>query len=56
LFTPISTETTESFKILIADKDNYRVNFVNEALTITMRQGKMMSKVAVLPDSTRVGD
>lgn len=56
LFTPLSTETTDSFKILITDKNGYRVNFVNEALTITMRQGKMMSKVAILPDSTRVGD
>ena len=37
LVTPISTETTDSFKIFIYDSMGYEVNFIREALSMTMK-------------------
>ena len=36
LVTPISTETTDSFVIKIFDSQGYLINFIEEALTVTM--------------------
>jgi hypothetical protein len=39
LVTPISTETTDSFKVFVFDKNGYLVNFITEALTMTVSDG-----------------
>ena len=39
LVTPISTETTDSFKVFVFDKNSYLVNFITEALTMTVSDG-----------------
>lgn len=36
LVTPISTETTDTFKMYIYDSMGYEINFIREALAITM--------------------
>lgn len=56
MMTPISTETTDSFEIYIYDSNGFLINFVKEALTITMLKGKQIETVLVTPTSYRVGD
>ena len=55
LITPISTETTESFKLLIVDANNYEVNYIKSALTITMFEGLRIEQIEVKPDVLTVG-
>jgi hypothetical protein len=56
IVTPISTETTDSFKIYVQDSEGYMINYITEALTITMLHGKEIETVKVEPTSYRVGD
>jgi len=56
IVTPISSETTDSFEIVIYDANGYVINFVTEALTITMRDGKRIENVEIVPSSYIVGE
>ena len=40
LLTPISVESSDTFKVRITDAELYEINYVEEALTITMKQGQ----------------
>jgi hypothetical protein len=53
--TPISTETSESFKITIYDSNNFAINFVSSALTLTMQDGLQIGTITVAPSSIIVG-
>lgn len=55
LKTPISTETSASFRVTIYDSAGYEVNFVKSALAITMLQGLRIEDIAVTTDSNVVG-
>ena len=55
LITPISTETTESFKLSIVDANGYEVNYIKRALTVTMFEGLGIGKIEVKPDVLTVG-
>ena len=55
LLTPISTETSSSFQIIIYDSKGYKINYVKTALTVTMQQGIPIPTIAIAPDSLVVG-
>ena len=55
LKTPISTETSSTFKVIIYDKDGFEINYVVKALTITMRDGRDIGPIDVIPGSEMVG-
>ena len=54
--TPISTETTDSFKVFVYDRMGYLVNFITEALTMTVSDGTPIETINVVPESYRVGN
>jgi hypothetical protein len=41
--TPISKETTQTFKLLLADKDNRRININENPLFVTILKGKTIN-------------
>ena len=40
LFTPLSVKTTSTFTVVIYDKDLHEINFIRQALSLTMKTGK----------------
>ena len=56
LKTPISTETSSTFQVVIKDKDGYEINYVRRALSITMRDGLDIGPIDVVAASGSVGD
>lgn len=40
LRTPISTKTSETFKVIVYDKDLHEINYVEQAMSLTMKVGK----------------
>jgi hypothetical protein len=53
--TPISKETTQTFKLLLADKDNRRINFNENPLFVTILNSKTIRYVKAIPSSMTVG-
>ena len=51
LKTPISTETSSTFTVVIEDKNGYEINFVRKSLSITMRNGRDIGPIDVMPAS-----
>ena len=54
--TPISKETTQTFKFLLTDKDNLRINYNENPLFITILEGITINYAKVEPSSDVVGD
>lgn len=40
LFTPISVKTSQTFQVTIYDSGLHEINFVRQALSLTMKRGK----------------
>lgn len=51
LITPLSVRSSESFRVVITDAEDHEINYVNTALTLTMKQGKDVG-----PNFVEVGD
>ena len=56
LLTPISVKTSETFKVLITDKNLYEINYVEEALPITMKRGQDVGPIDLIVGSEVVGE
>ena len=56
LRTPLTTKSSESFKLYIKDKDGYLINYIITDMRATMLLGKFMKTVGVSSSSPRVGD
>ena len=56
LLTPISVKTSETFKIHITDKNLYMINYVEEALPITMKRGQDIGPIDLIVGSEVVGE
>ena len=40
MYTPLSMKTSDSFEVSITDENLNEINFVRQALSVTMRRGK----------------
>ena len=56
LITPISKETSDTFKVIITDSELHEINFVDNSLSLTMAVGKDIFPMSLDVDSDRVGD
>ena len=56
LRTPLTTKSSESFKLYIRDKDGNLINYIITDMRATMQLGKFMKTVGVSSSSPRVGD
>ena len=48
-------KTSDSFEVVITDKDAHEINYVERAMTITMKQGKDVGPVTIKMGSETVG-
>lgn len=55
LRTPISIQTTDSFKIRITDKNGFIINYVYESVFITMQIGSNIGQLTVVPSEVVTG-
>lgn len=55
LYTPLSMKTSDTFQMVITDKDGHEINYVRLALTLTMKQGKDVGPLQVEVGSGLVG-
>ena len=56
LITPISKETSDTFKVIITDAEGHEINYVDNSLSLTMAVGKDIFPIDLKVDSDRVGD
>jgi len=56
LRTPLTTKSSESFKLYIKDKDGQLISYIITDMRATMQKGKYMKTVGVSSSSPRVGD
>ena len=56
MYTPLSMKTTESFQVVITDKDGHEINYIRRALALTMKNGKDVGAIQLTTGSERVGD
>lgn len=54
--TPISKETTQTFKFLLSAKNNARINFNENPLFVTILNGKTINYLKATPSSLVVGE
>lgn len=54
--TPLTTKSSDSFKIYTRDKEGRRVNYIERDLFITMQEGKQFKNFNVTSDSYVVGN
>ena len=56
LRTPLTTKTSDSFKLYVKDKNGYIVNYIDTDMRATMLKGKYIEAAKVSSSSPRVGD
>ena len=56
MYTPLSMKTTESFHVVITDKDGNEINYIRRALALTMKNGKDVGTIQLETGSELVGD
>ena len=56
MYTPLSMKTTSSFHVIITDKDGHEINFIRQALALTMKNGKDIGPAELTTGSELVGD
>jgi len=56
LLTPISTQTSSTFKLELTDSEGYKINYIEKALTITMRDGKDVGPLEIEAGNYTVGE
>ena len=49
-------KTTESFHVVITDKDGHEINYIRRALALTMKNGKDVGPIQLTTGSELVGD
>jgi len=54
--TPISKETTQTFKFLLTNDQNMRINYNENPLFVTILNSKTISYLKVIPSSLTVGE
>ena len=56
LRTPVSVKTSHTFLVTITDGEGHIINFIDHALTVTMKRGTDIGDLALAIDSDVVGD
>ena len=56
MLTPISVKSSETFRVRITDSNLYEINYVEEALPVTMRRGQDVGPIELTVGSEVVGE